>query len=333
MIRLAPIWYPTRATLGVDHASMTWTDLSGISFDEPFFHQTVRRAGSRATCTLPIGMKPTPYSSADTAPAAFIFHVSRCGSTLLCNMFRSLGNGHVVAEAQAFTALLAPVGSADCKAVRLATQTQQRQTLLRQITSALGQSPDGQKAPYFIKCTSYSAMRLDLIRSVWPLVPIIFLTRDPLEVMVSNLNRPPGWIKAWKNANQAASLFGWSGNTDSLSQEEFLARSFGSICQAAQEHLGSPSLVLDYQDLTCHDGWYQVLKFLGCIAPDTAAQARLAAVLQTNAKARYANQSFRPDAQDKRSQASSLVYEAANRWAYPPLRALLAHHASAATSK
>lgn len=333
MTRLSPIWYPTRASLGLGQASMTWSDLSGLSFEEPFFHQTVRRACDRATRTLPIGTEPTsclPVVSA--APAAFIFHVSRCGSTLLCNMFRSLGNSHVVAEAQAFTALLTPVGSR-YKQDQLAQHTQQRHALLRQVSHSLGQNPVGETTPYYIKCTSYSAMRLDLIRSVWPLVPIIFLTRDPVEVMVSNLNRPPGWIKAWKNPSQAASIFGWPENTGLLTQEEFLARSFGSICHAALKHLGVPSLVLDYRDLTHNDGWGRVLRFLGLNAPDTAAQARFAAVLQTNAKAQHGSQSFSPDAQDKRNQASSLVHEAAIRWAYPPLRALLAQHASAATSK
>jgi len=333
MTRLSPIWYPTRAFLGLDHAGMTWTDLSGLRFDEPFFHQTVRRACDRATCTLPLGAEPTSgLPVVRVTPAAFIFHVSRCGSTLLCNMFRSTGNGHVVAEAQAFTALLTPVG-AHYKQAHLVQQTQQRHALLRQVGHALGQNPFGEKTPYYIKCTSYSAMRLDLIRSVWPMVPIIFLTRDPIEVMVSNLNRPPGWIKAWKNPSQAASVFGWHENTGPLTQEEFLARSFGSICQAAQKHLGGPSLVLDYHDLTHSEGWYRVLRFLGHNAPDTATHARLATVLQTNAKSPHESQSFSPDAQDKRNQASTLVHEAANRWAYPPLRALLAHHSSTATSK
>jgi hypothetical protein len=305
---------------------MRWTDLSGISFDEPFFHQTVRRAFNRTTLTLPMGTQPTTCLTVATEPAAFIFHVSRCGSTLLCNILRALGNVHVVAEAQPFTALLAPIDTRH-QPTQVAEQTQQRHALLRQVALALGQNFSIQKTLYFIKCTSYSAMRLDLVRAIWPTVPIVFLTRDPLEVIVSNMNRSPGWISAWKYPRQAASVFGWPEDIVNLSQEAFLARSFGSICQAALMHLGTPSLVLDYHDLSHHGGWLKVLAFLGIGAPDAAAQIRLSSVLQTNAKSNHSKSLFSLDAQEKRSKASELVQEAANHWAYPPLRALIANHA------
>jgi hypothetical protein len=332
MSRSSPIWYPTRASLRFDHETMTWTDLSGISFDEPFFHKTVKRAFNRTTLTLPIGTQPTTNLAAVAEPTAFIFHVSRCGSTLLCNILRALGNAHVVAEAQPFTALLAPVDTRH-HSNQVAEQTQQRHALLRQVALALGQSPSSQKTTYIIKCTSYSAMRLDLIRAIWPMVPIVFLTRDPVEVIVSNMRRPPGWISAWKDPRQAASVFGWSEDTINLSQEAYFARSFGSICQAALTHLGTPSLVLDYHDLSHHDGWRKVLAFLGIDAPDAAAQIRLSSVLRTNAKSNHGKSLFSPDAQEKRSKASELVQEAANHWAYPPLHALLANHPLSKISK
>lgn len=311
---------------------MTWTDLSGISFDEPFFHQTVKRAFNRTTVTLPMGTPPPFYLTEVIEPAAFIFHVSRCGSTLLCNILRALGNTHVVAEAQPFTALLAPVNTRH-QPTQVAEQTQQRHALLRQVALALGQNPSSQKTPYFIKCTSYSAMRLDLIRAIWPTVPIVFLTRDPLEVIVSNMHRSPGWISAWRDPRQAASVFGWSEDIVSLSQEAFLARSFGSICQAALTHLGKPSLVLDYHDLIYHDGWRKVLAFLGIDAPDDATQICLSSVLLTKSKSNHGNVLFSPDAQEKRNKASQLVQEAANRWAYPALHALMENQTSSKISK
>ena len=332
MSRSPPIWYPTHASLRFGHKAMRWTDLSGISFDEPFFHQTVRKALNRTTLTLPIGTLPANCLAASTEPTAFIFHVSRCGSTLLCNILRALGKTHVVAEAQPFTALLTPVNTRH-PPTQVEIRTQQRYALLRQIAFALGQNPSNEKTPYFIKCTSYSAMRLDLIRAIWPTVPIIFLTRDPLEVIVSNMHRSPGWINAWKDPRQAASVFGWAEDTVDLSEEAFFARSFGSICEAALTHLGTPSLVLDYHDLNHRDGWRRMLTFLGIEAPDAAASMRISSVLQTNAKANRSNALFSPDAQEKRNKASPLVQEAANRWAYPPLRALMANHASSVISK
>ncbi len=70
---------------------------------------------------------------------------------------------------------------------------------LRGMLSALGQRRNGDEKKFFVKFDSWHTINLPLIRRAFPDVPWIFLYRDPLEVMVSQLrqgalNTVPGFI-------------------------------------------------------------------------------------------------------------------------------------------
>jgi hypothetical protein len=44
------------------------------------------------------------------------------------------------------------------------------------------------------------------LRRIWPNVPFIFLYRDPVEVIVSNLKSLPEWINSASNPAAAAAI-------------------------------------------------------------------------------------------------------------------------------
>lgn len=318
---LSPLWYPVHLDLRQAASSVRWVDLSGVAFNEPFFHHTVNRAGGRRSMMTALGESPAGAEPPSIAPSAFIFHVSRCGSTLLCNIFRALNRTHVVAEPQPIMALLSAYSETPGP-YAAEEWAQKRDQLLRQMMQGLGQPPMGSASRYIVKFTSYCAARMDIIRSLWPEVPIVFLVRDPVEVMVSNLNRAPGWMKLRERPQQLRNLFGWADESHPVSREEFCARAFGQLCQSALRHKGPRSMVMDYQDLIS-GGWNRVFAFLGLDAPDAGEQLRIAEATKTYSKDAAGEVRFEPDAREKRDRVTPEIRDAADRWARPHLLQLL----------
>ena len=150
----------------------------------------------------------------------------------------------------------------------------QRDALLRRLVLRLGQPTTGPGGRYVLKFSSYCAMRLDLIRALWPRVPVVFLVRDPVEVMVSNFSRGSAWQGIWRRPVQASEMFGWVENSAAMSREEFSARVIGRLCHMATLYRGAPSLVMDYRELVS-GGWRRILGFLGYPAPDLLEQAAI----------------------------------------------------------
>src|SRR6266700_3036006 len=86
-------WLPFHIDLSRHPFRVTWIRKGPNLFSEPFFHDTVNRlrslhpsAEERATGSqdlLALGAELPAVK-----PLAFIFHISRCGSTLIANSFR-----------------------------------------------------------------------------------------------------------------------------------------------------------------------------------------------------------------------------------------------------
>ena len=317
----APIWYPAHLALRQAASSLRWIDLSGVAFNEPFFHHTVNRASGRQSMVTGLGESPAGDEHRWIAPSAFIFHVSRCGSTLLCNVFRALNNTQVVAEPQPIMALLAPY-SKSLWPYTAEEWGRKRDQLLRQMMQRLGQPSLGFASRYIVKFTSYSAARMDIIRALWPQVPIVFLVRDPAEVMVSNLHRAPAWMSLMERPRQARAVFGWTDDINPTSREEFCARAFGQLCHSAILHKGPQSMVMDYEELVA-GGWSRVFAFLGLDTPNADERLRIAEATKTYSKDAASEARFEVDTKIKRERVTPPIRDAADRWARPYLQQLM----------
>ena len=302
-------------------SSVRWVDLSGVVFKEPFFHHTVNRAVRRESVVLPLGTMPPGLAQPSLAPSAFIFHVSRCGSTLLCNIFRALNDAHLVAEPQPVTALLTPYFE-DVWPYAADEWEQKRDQLLLQMMQRLGQPPTGSASRYVVKFTSYSATRMAIIRVLWPQVPIVFLVREPEEVMASNLDRSPLWMKLFQKPRQARNVFGWAEDIRPATREEFIARAYGQLCESATLHKAQPSLVMDYRELVS-GGWNRIFAFLGFGALDEQEKLRIAEATKIYSKDASGEVRFEADDKAKPERVTPEIREAAEKWARPQLQQLL----------
>jgi hypothetical protein len=303
-------WLPIRVAWNQTPPVVDWCHVGTRRFAEPFFEQTIeiclRQPFSllfRHQTSLEVlaewqGVRP------GLPPSGFIFHMSRCGSTLLAQMLAALPQNIVISEAPSVDGILRAQ-------LRGATE-QQQVAWLRGMLSALGQRRNGDERHFFVKFDSWHTLNLPLIRRAFPEVPWIFLYRDPLEVMMSQMKQPaihlvPGLVElGLRGMDTAAGA--------QMPVEERCARALSSICAAALDQLRAGSgRAVNYTELP--DSVCTSLReyfHLDCTAADLD---RMRHVTQFDAK----NPSlfFAADSPKKRNIFQPLIREMTARWIEP----------------
>jgi hypothetical protein len=237
-------WTPYRAAWAGENMIVDWCHHGPRRFVEPFYYETVALAFTRpfnqlfqrrtlieAAASLPPGLRPS----------GFIFHMSRCGSTLLSQALAADPAHIVVSEASPIRNVLhAPLyGPAGAEQV---------ETWLRYMANAFGQRRLAGEARFFIKFCAADVFHLPLIQRVFPDVPWVFLYRNPLEVFASQQ------AQIGADVIQGAIPPELSGiapeESYDMSRETYLCRMLAAFGQAAlAAHRPGRSLMLDYKDL------------------------------------------------------------------------------------
>ena len=157
--------------------------------------------------------------------------MSRCGSTLISQTLGRLP--HVLSISE-------------CPAIDAAIQAGRAEDL-RKVVGALSHR-DGGETHLVIKLDAWHIHDLPLIRSAYPEAPWIFVSRDPKEVLESQL-RSPGRLASPGAVNPHALRASLSEIT-LLSREEWCARVLDGICTSAREFQHDPlGMYIDYRQL------------------------------------------------------------------------------------
>src|SRR6185295_5078302 len=236
---------PVDAVVVDGRPGLWWMDMSGISLAEPFFQQTVERAktdgNNRRELFTEFDVLLQLEKELDSVqPTGFIFHSSRCGSTLVSNACRAINNSIVLSEANAIDKLI----------VRFITdpgniKTSLYSVFLRGVVHALAQRRTGQEEHLFIKFGCCSFAQVEQIKRIWPNVPWLFLYRDPVETIVSNLKDVPPWLLD-NDRRVLASIVGKSSDeVAEMSLEELCARTIGSLFSTAHHLANDGQLLLN----------------------------------------------------------------------------------------
>jgi hypothetical protein len=315
-------WLPVDAVVVDGRPGLMWMNMADVSLSEPFFQQTVARArinhpdrGELFTefDTLVQLEKALP----SVQPAGFIFHSSRCGSTLVANACREVTDSIVLSEANAIDKLVArfitdaPQGSIKESIYSI---------LLRGVINALGQHRTGNERHLFVKFACCSVSQIRRITRIWPDVPWIFLYRDPVETIVSNLKTVPSWLID-EDRRVLAHIVGTS--TEAVAEmtlEELCARSIGSFYLTAHGIANGNSMLLNYNQLSV-PVISSILNFFK-INPSSKELERIATVSRIYSKEDRGTRTFVPDSDAKHELASDLVREMAERWAKGPYHLL-----------
>jgi hypothetical protein len=285
-----------------------WCWLGSERFTAPFFDGTIETAQGKPfnrLFTHRTSIAELGSWSADSpglVPAGFIFHMSRCGSTLISQMLAALPDTVVISEP----------GPIDRLARAASVPEAQRAEWLRWMVSALGQKRGGQERRYFIKFDSLTVLALPFIRRVFPSVPWIFLYRNPEEVLVSHLQLPaaamtPGII------NDIHPIDVPLHETLAMSLQEYAARVIGRLCECACLGRDERGMLVNYTQLP-HSVWTDIAHHFGLGLSQDEVEL-MQRVPLFNAK--LPRQKFEGDTESKRLEVSESTQTAAHRWIYP----------------
>lgn len=310
-------WLPVDAVIDHGAPAIEWMDLQDVQFSEPFFNETLARVNASRTrqsvvTSLDLLLQFGRISDS-LSPTGFIFHTSRCGSTLLANACRALNDSIVIAEA--------PV--VDKIATRFLTDAEPNSgkellymLFLKAAVTALGQRRSGLEQHYFVKLACVTTLQMTRIRRVWPDVPFVFLYRNPIEVIVSNLRNIPEWMKPDSNPATAAAIAGINlSELSNLAPEEFCARALGRFLDEASANRNSQTRLIDYDQLT-PEVLVEAIRFFG-IEPSNPEVDAIHQVSRLYSKDLTQRQAFQSDGESKRDSASSSVRQLAEKWALP----------------
>ena len=174
-------WLPCRLVSDGDgQMAVDWADFAEVPLDGIFHSAAVRSVLERPLnrllhCRMSLGdfLRGAPNDL--RTPDGFVFHMSRCGSTLIARMLAALPEFSVINEAGPVDTLLR-ISSGAPEQVRAAA--------LRAMVGAFGRRPSRR---WFVKLSASSALDLPLFRRAFPAVPWIFVHREPAEVIGSQL--------------------------------------------------------------------------------------------------------------------------------------------------
>lgn len=312
---------PVDAVVVDGRPGLLWMDLRDVAFREPFFQQTVDRVradhpGREERFTEFDALLRLEKSIESVAPAGFIFHSSRCGSTLLANACRTLDDAIVLSEANAIDKLVARFITDANDAVKESLYS----VFLRAVVNALAQRRTGNERRLFIKFSCCGTSQLERIKRIWPGVPWVFLYRDPVETIVSNMSTVPAWLID-EDHRILAHITGTSpGDVAQMSLEERCARSIGSFYNTAHTLANNNSMLLNYNQLSV-PALISILNFFK-VEVSSKGLERIASSSRIYSKEASGTREFSPDADAKQKVASDLVRKMAERWATTPYHLL-----------
>lgn len=177
-------WIPYRLKEEGGDIFCHWLYLGDERFDLPFFDETISNCRKlpenssrrRIVSSLDMLHEWAPHVQA-LPPAAVIFHVSRCGSTLLSQLLATDPANIVLSEVPFFDELL-----------RYGFRSNNLQTVLPLVKDAVsfyGAKREDSQEKLFIKADSWHIHFYKELRQLFPQTPFFLLYRRPDEVLKS----------------------------------------------------------------------------------------------------------------------------------------------------
>jgi hypothetical protein len=256
-----PGWIPV--SVDVAELTLSWLEMTADDLVDPMFQQTMSRVRRRAPPAREgrsdfnflfdyAGPRPS------IVPSGIIFHLSRCGSTVLSNSLRHAPNAIVLSEC--------PLISDLCLATLLHPhRTELLTNLIASAVSVIASSSARRDARLVIKCASVDLLSIHVLRRIWPSVKAALIIRDPREISVSQIRKPSNWMK-WRSSVPLESRFIEWNNDNSLlrmDQEEYCARVLAGLCECAESLLREEGcIVVDYESL-CPRKLSEIAAFFG----------------------------------------------------------------------
>lgn len=314
-------YVPIRVYWRQSRPMIDWCYLGTERFTDSFFDQTISRC-----MRLPYNLLFRPQTPVESlleraaehpgvAPNGFIFHMSRCGSTLVSQMYAALKKNIVISEAGPIDVMI----RACYRTPNL--DPEEQLTWIRAMVSAMAQPNLEEQKQFFIKFDCINTLSLDLIRRAFPAVPWIFIYRDPVEVLVSQFRQRGGLLlpMALEPGLMGLDL----AVLQQMSINEYCAALLGKICVAALEHFPDETgMLVDYRELP--DAVLASISTHFRLQHSAEEIEQMRRVTQFHAKNPHFQ--FSNDSEDKKKEASAEIHQLAERWMAGPYADLVTKH-------
>ena len=311
MHEIQPAGLPVRAALHPTGLYLALRDIAAPELQDAFMQETIARVHAPETI-VQIAKDAIGKAAAEAAPVGLIFHVARCGSTLISQSLKKLDNLVVYAEPQPVNEILAPPHK---------WPRSERIAALRSLGAAFARHAG---KPYVLKFSSWNTLYCDLLAEAFPTSPWILSLRDPTEVCVSLLSQEPGWFRRTSDAGRELAK-AIDPLAASASREEFTARVYGAFCEAASRLDPGRGKLVPYDTLPA-SVWNVVAPHFA-LAVDASQRQAIAEAARAHAKAPLGKAAaFVPDAATKQAAATPKLRRAIDTLARPSLEQLKKRH-------
>jgi len=314
-------WIPNRI---VRKDETHFLELSRLRYPSPretFIAFDLEKSGQKVYMPPYELLKQNKYTH-NNKPAAFIFHLSRCGSTVLSEMFRPLHKYQIVAESEAIGNMFQTFNCSHEKQV----------IALQNMIGLFQRSLRPNDEELIFKLSSWNAVTIRIFQVAFPDTPCFFLYRDPAEVMVSMLRKPPAWLNRKKIAVKLEeNKRTGNGNLqrdfytemlarvhyeDTLSDTELYARLLGDICQCIVD-APQPVLSMDYTSLP--ESMPNIIAPYFGLEIENTDLNRIMAASQLDTKEIGSRKSFVPDSEKKQKAVTAEIKQAVECHILPKL--------------
>lgn len=219
------IWLPTKIIENKNggKAVLEWCKRKDLQFTDPFFYITIDKHELQLEKRLTDPSVLMEYFSELTLPepSGFIFHLTRCGSTMISQMLKQDPENLVLSEPGAAEQILELDNF----------NFSQKVSMLIGVMRAFADNLNNPEKRFFVKFSS--AKWLPWIKLIYPNVPWIFVFRHPEEIIRSNMINPPGWLDKIDDDKKALALY------EKLDFE----------MNIAMKYINSSNLLVQYEDI------------------------------------------------------------------------------------
>lgn len=286
-------WIPIKLYAEADKLLCRWLYVGDKDFKEPFFDETIS-----ACRVLPEnGHLKRSMSSTDVledlakdieaiTPTAFIFHISRCGSTLISQLLGQQASNIILSEVPLFDDLL-----------RFGKKQNRMSEILPQLKAAIGfygAKRNENHQHLFIKTDSWHIHFYKELRALYPAVPFFLLYRKPDEVIRSQQKKRgmqaiPGLIEPELFGFKKEDLYDQDGSLR-YSLDAYMAMVLETYLQVFNEILQTDKLAYA---INYHDAAMDIIDTIASVTHIAISETESAAMLQRSSfHAKFPDQVF-----------------------------------------
>ena len=206
-------WLPVKMIKKERKVKFRWIYTGEINYNSPFFDEVLNKCkGLKENIENERLFSPAELLSEmseqldSVNPDAIVFHVSRCGSTLISQALGMLDGAISISEAPLFDEILrlSVYGTDDERA--------NVEGWLRAAIKFYGVKRTGTESRLFLKTDSWHLLFYEHYRRIFPQVPFVIIYRHPGEVLESNnrkkgiqgiISQVPPEIYSFENLNES----------------------------------------------------------------------------------------------------------------------------------